>query len=61
VRRAAAGWPRLPTARILRLLDDSELAEEAAANPVHPLERMREIVEAVETGNLSSRQNLGVP
>jgi hypothetical protein len=36
VRKAAARCPRLPESRILELLDDPELATEAAANPALP-------------------------
>ena len=40
VRAAMAACPRLPVDRILALLDDTDLAEHAAANPALPVETM---------------------
>ncbi|MEU4242191.1 hypothetical protein [Actinoplanes sp. NPDC026619] len=48
--QAAAACARLPVARIVELLDDSELAEHAAANPALPADRMDRIVETVTAG-----------
>ncbi len=44
VREAMAACPRLPVDRIVDLLDDTELAESAAANPALPVPVMRERV-----------------
>ena len=45
VRTAMADCPRLPLERITALLDDPELAEQAAANPALPAEQMWRILE----------------
>ncbi|MGC9665552.1 hypothetical protein ACNTMW_03240 [Planosporangium sp. 12N6] len=44
VRQAMASCPRLPVPRIVVLLNDPELAEDAAANPALPVGRMRRIL-----------------
>ncbi|MGW3887692.1 hypothetical protein ACWD69_03320 [Micromonospora chokoriensis] len=44
VRQAMAGSPRLPATRLTALLDDSELAEAAAANPALTIDQMQQVL-----------------
>ncbi|GAA0659310.1 hypothetical protein GCM10010193_07670 [Kitasatospora atroaurantiaca] len=48
VRADAARHPRLPLRRLIELLDDEELAHEAAANPALPPAVMHRLVAVLE-------------